>query len=419
MKKLLILLSIVMTATAYAQETWFSEETLKNPSVQKAFAYIDSNLPGQVEEWIKITEISSPSRQEMNRALYIESEMKKAGLDSVYRDEVNNVIGILKGSGSGPTVAFAAHMDTVFPMDTPIKVRREGNTLYAPGVGDNSASCANVLQAIRAIKASNLHFRGDVIFIGTVQEETSFGGIRNYLEKHRESVDLLVALDGSLDDVYYGALGIYWYKFIYSGPGAHTLHSRGKPNPNKAVSRAILGISEIPLPDEKSPSVAYCNIGMIGGGKIYNAISQESYFTVDLRTTDPVVLKDLDQKIRTIAEDAAKQEGVEFRVEMAAENEAGGTEAQLTKQRKHPIVQTGVDTMTYLMKQKYPDSEVLAIASGSTDGNVGVEMGIPTIAVGRTIGKGQHTLDESAEIGAIDIGTKQIVLLSAFLSGLQ
>ncbi len=355
----------------------------------------------------------------MNRALYIESEMKKAGLDSVYRDEVNNVIGILKGSGSGPTVAFAAHMDTVFPMDTPIKVRREGNTLYAPGVGDNSASCANLLQAIRAIKASNIHFRGDVIFIGTVQEETSFGGIRHYLEKNRETVDLLVALDGSLDDVYYGALGIYWYKFIYSGPGAHTLHSRGKPNPNKAVSRAILSISAIPLPDEKSPSVAYCNIGMIGGGKIYNAISQESFFTVDLRTTDPVVLKDLDQRIRTIAADAAKQEGVEFRVEMAAENEAGGTEAQLTKQRKHPIVQTGVDTMTYLMNQKYPDNEVLAIASGSTDGNVGVEMGIPTIAVGRTIGKGQHTLDESAEIGAIDIGTKQIVLLAAFLSGLQ
>jgi tripeptide aminopeptidase len=419
MKKLFLTLGILATAAAYAQETRFSEEILKNPSIQKAFTYIDSNLPVQVEEWIKITEISSPSKQETNRAAYIESEMKKAGLDSVYRDDFNNVIGTLKGNGSGPTVAFAAHTDTVFPMYTAIKVRREGDTLYAPGVGDNSASCANMLQAIRAIRASNLRFKGDLIFIGTVQEEIGFRGMRHYLEKNRDKVNLLVALDGSLDDVYYGALGIYWYKFIYSGPGAHTLHSRGKPNPNKAVARAILDISAIPLPPENSPSVAYCNIGMIGGGKIYNAISQESFFTVDLRTTDPVVLKDLDQEIRSAAENAAKQEGVEFRVEMANETVAGGTEEQLAERRKHPIVQTGVDTMNYLLKQKYPNMKAKAVASGSTDGNVGVELGIPTIAVGRTIGKGQHTLDESAEIGAIEIGTKQIILLAAFLSGLQ
>lgn len=417
MKKFLLLFLLIATVLS-AQETWFKKETLNDPAIQKAFAYIDTNLSAQIDEWIKITEISSPSKQEMNRAAYMESEMKKAGLDPVYQDEIHNVIGVLKGTGGGPTVAFAAHSDTVFPMDTPIKVRREGDTLYAPGVGDNSASCANMLQAIRAIQSANLKFKGDILFITTVQEEIGLKGMRYYLEKNRDKVDLLVALDGSLDDVLYGALGIHWYKFIYSGPGAHTLHSRGKPNPNKAVANAILEISAIPLPDEKSDSVAYCNIGMIGGGKIYNAISQESYFTVDLRTTDPAVLQDLDQKIRAIAENAAKKEGVEFRVEMANETAAGGTAAQLVDRRKHPIVQTGVDVMSYLMQQEYPDRKVEAVATGSTDGNIGVEMGIPTIAVGRTIGKGQHTLDESAEIGAIDIGTKQIILLAAFLSGM-
>ena len=409
---------LLISNVLFAQESWFNEDVVRNASIQKAFAYIDSNLPAQIDEWIKITEISSPSKQEVNRANYIEAEMKKAGLE-VTRDDFNNVIGVLKGNGTGPTVAFAAHMDTVFPIDTPIKVRREGDTLYAPGIGDDSASDANMLSAIRAIKASNLQFKGDVIFIGTVQEEIGLKGMRHYLEANRDKVKMLVALDGSLDGVYYGALGIYWYKFIYSGPGGHTLFSRGKPNPNKAVARAILDIAAIPLPDEKSPSVAYCNIGMIGGGKIYNAISQESFFTVDLRTTDPVVLRDLDQKIRATAEGAAKQEGVQFRIEMANETAAGGTEVQLADRRKHPIVQTGVDVDNYLIKQKFPDKKVEAIPSGSTDGNIGVEMGIPTIAVGRTFGRGQHTLEESADIGGIDIGTKQIVLLAAFLAGLQ
>jgi di/tripeptidase len=160
-------------------------------------------------------------------------------------------------------------------------------------------------------------------------------------------------------------------------------------------------------------------MGMIGGGKVFNAVSQESFFTVDLRSTDPDQLRRLDDRISAAAENAARQEKVGFRREVVSANPAGGTESQLAARRRHPIVQTGVDVLNFLLRKDYPAVKVSAAASGSTDGNVGVEMGIPTIAVGRTFGKDQHTLQESAEIKPIFLGTKQIVLLAYALGGLQ
>jgi len=417
-RPLCLMVTLAASCLAWAQQSWFSESLAQGREAREAFRYIDQNQEKQVAEWIRITEIPAPSGQEAQRALYMESEMKKAGLDEVYRDSAGNVVGRIRGTGSGPTVVFAAHMDTVHPPGTPIKVRREGDTLYAPGVFDNSASCSNMLQAIRAIKFAGARFQGNLVFVATVQEEVGLKGMRSYLAENRGKVDLLVAMDGGFGSVSYGALGIHWIKFLYTAEGAHTNTSRGKPNPNRAVAKAILDISRIPLPGPESESSAVCNIGMIGGGKVFNAISQESFFTVDLRTTDPVLLQKLDAQITQAAENAAREEKVGFRRETVSENPAGGTASQLADRRRHPIVQTGIDIVNFLLKDSYPGVRASAVASGSTDGNVGVELGIPTIAVGRTFGKDQHTLQESAEIRPLFLATKQIVLLAFALGKL-
>ena len=419
MRPLIVMVALATSSLAWAQQSWFSESLAGSRESREAFRYIDQNQDRQIAEWIRITEIPAPSGQEAQRAQYMEAEMKKAGLDEVYRDTAGNVIGRIKGTGAGPTVVFAAHMDTVHPPGTPIKVRREGDTLHAPGVFDNSASCSNMLQAIRAIKFAGARFQGNVVFVATVQEEVGLKGMRAFLAENRGKVDLLVAMDGGFGSVSYGALGIHWIKFVYTAEGAHTNTSRGKPNPNRAVARAILDISRIPLPGPESESSAVCNIGMIGGGKVFNAISQESFFTVDLRTTDPALLKELDAQITQAAENAARQERVGFRRETVSENPAGGTASQLADRRRHPVVQTGIDVVSFLLKDSYPDVRVSAAASGSTDGNVGVELGIPTIAVGRTFGKDQHTLQESAEIRPLFLATKQIVLLAYALGKLE
>ena len=400
-----------------AETSWFSARIANDQQIQAAFGWIDAHRAEQVREWIHITEIPAPSRLETNRAQYIEEQLKAAGLDSVRRDSIGNVIAILKGVAGGPSVLFASHMDTVFPLETPIQVRANEDTLYAPGVGDNSASCTNTLQAIRALRAAHLMLRGDVIFVFTVQEELGLRGMRWYLT-HERKPDLLVALDGPMGDVNYGALGIRWYKFHYTGPGAHTMNSRGRPNPAIAVARAIRDLTAIELSDSTSGAQAVLNISMIGGGSVVNAVSQDSWFTVDLRTVDPAAFARLDHEILARAESAARVERTGFEREILLEMPAGGTEAQLAGRRTHPIVQTGVDALSYLLHSRWPDQHVHAAATGSTDGNVGVEMGIPTIALGRTFGRDQHTLEEAAEIEGTSVGTKQIVLLAACLAGI-
>src|SRR3954467_7266484 len=122
---------------AWAQSDWFQPALLERADVKKAMQSIDDRSSAIVDEWIRLVEIPAPSRQEQVRARYVRAEMEKLGLSDIRVDDMSNVSGVRKGTGGGPTVVFAAHTDTVFPEGTELKVRRDGDILRAPGVGDD------------------------------------------------------------------------------------------------------------------------------------------------------------------------------------------------------------------------------------------------------------------------------------------
>lgn len=413
----LTLVACFVFAANLAAQTYpsrFSPALPERDDVKRAIAYIDAHFGQQVEEWIHITEIPAPSGQETERAAYVKAEFEKAGLQPAI-DPSGNVVARRKGSGGGPTLVFAAHMDTVFPRSTNIRVTRKPGTLHAPGVGDNSASVANLLQAVRAIQAANLRTRGDIIFLATVQEEVGLMGMYAWLERNKGAAHLLVALDGGLGPVRYGALGIYWSRMKFTAPGAHTNWSRGVPNPVRAAAQCITDIYTIPLPPPGAPVQAVYNAGgMITAGDVVNAVPREVTFTVDLRTVDKELLGSLDDAIVSKCEQAARTQRVAFAREWIQRSEAGGRPEQLESRRRHPIVQTAVDVLRYLKFDLPAGRE--ADPSGSTDANAGVVAGIPSISIGRALGEGQHTLGEWANIDSARIGTKQIILLAAALT---
>ncbi len=393
--------------------TRFSPELAAHPAVRDALAYIDDHFESQVAEWIRITQISAPSRHEGERAAYVRRQLEALDLQ-VHIDSIGNVIARRRGMGGGPTLVFAAHLDTVHPMETDVTVTRRNGRLYAPGVFDNSASVTNMLAAARAMHASGLQTRGDVFFIGTVQEELGLGGMDYWLKYNPEVADMLVALDGGLGSVNYGALGIYWSSMVFTGAGSHTLSSRGRPHPARAAARCILDIYEIPVPPRGAPVGAVYNVGMLRGGHVVNAIPQEVSFTVDLRTVDPALLARLDSAIVATCDATARQEGVEFRRDWIQRSEAGGTPEQLADRRAHPLVQTAVDVLRYLGHDF--GNRTPAVPTGSTDANAGVLRGVPSVSVGRARGGSQHTLSEWADIETAKTGTKQIILLAAALA---
>ncbi len=412
---LLIFLLVVPTMELQAQDypTKFSISLTEVPAVRDALTYLDENFESQIEEWIRITQIAAPSGLESDRAAYVAHQFEAMGLEAE-SDSIGNVFARRAGIGEGPTLVFAAHMDTVHPLDTDLTVTREDTRLHAPGVYDNSASVANMLAAARALQSSGLTTRGDVVFIGTVREEVGLDGMSFWLDHNPASVDMLVALDGGLGPVAYGALGIYWSSMRFTAEGSHTNTSRGKPHPARAAARCILDIYNIPLPPQGAPVGAVYNVGMLRGGHVVNAIPQEVSFTVDLRTVDPELLVQLDSAIVEAGRLAAAEEGVGFEREWISRSEAGGTAAQLADRREHPLVQTAVDVLEHLGQEF--GNRPAAIATGSTDANSGVVRGIPAISVGRTTGGDQHTLSEWADIEPARIGTKQIVLLVAALA---
>jgi acetylornithine deacetylase/succinyl-diaminopimelate desuccinylase-like protein len=376
----------------------------------EALDWLECDFDDQVEEWIRITEIPAKSGQEAARAAFLLDELEKEGVEA-WMDESGNVVARLPGTGGGPTVAFGAHMDTVHPMETDVTVVRDGGILRAPGVFDNSASVANMMAAIRALKRNGVQTRGDLYFIGTVEEETGFDGMAAWLDANPGVADVVVALDGGLGAVSYGALWFGGRRYTFHAGGAHTLRSKGEPHPARALSEAIASIYEIPLMD--GGPFAVFNVGMLGGGKVTNAIPQEAWFTVDLRSVSPPLLDELSEELDRRVALAADRHNVQWTRDPPTSPsavEASGAMLPEDQRRSHPIVQTALDIYEHLA---VPTG---AADTGSTDAVAAVRMGIPAIAIGRGRGGDNHTLSEWAEVQSTLVATKALLLLAVSMA---
>jgi tripeptide aminopeptidase len=400
-----------------AQSNWFRPAVLEEPAVAKALRSVDERSSAIVDEWVRLVEIPAPSGKEQARAQYIRAEMEKLGLAEIRMDDMFNVSGVRKGTGGGPAVVFAAHTDTVFPEGTPIHVRREGDTLTAPGVGDDTSNLMATLEMFRALNRGGVRTKGDLIFLASVQEEVGLLGAKHWLESSGYKPDMFIAVDLAANQVWYGALRITQYKFFYTSPGAHTMESRDAPSPAKAVAKAINALYEIPLPPVapgldtfKLPVI---NVGMIGGGTVFNAIPREAWFTVDLRSLDSVTQDKLATVVVSTAKQAAEKEGVGFRMEEKVTIDYSKARPQ-AERLNLPVVQTALATANYFRKPGSPEIKLADV--GSTDANNAVAMGIPAVAVGAVMEHMPHRLEEFAEASTIVPGIKSLLALAVSLT---
>jgi tripeptide aminopeptidase len=397
-----------------AQNNWFQPAMLKEPSISKALASVDARSSGIIEEWTHLVEMPAPSHKEQARAEYIRAEMEKLHLSDIRVDDQLNVSGVRKGTGGGPTVVFAAHTDTVFPESTPIHVKREGDILTAPGVGDDTANLMATLEMFRALNRGGVSTKGDLIFLASTQEEIGLLGAKHWLEASGYKPDMFIAVDLASNQVWYGALRITQFKFFYTSPGAHTMESRGAPSPAKAVAKAISALYEIPLPPIApgldSFKLPVINVGMMGGGTVFNAIPREAWFTVDLRSLDSTTQDKLASAVVASAQQAAQKEGVGFRKE---ETSIGNYSKALPQSERinQPVVQTALATANFFRKPGSP--EIVLADVGSTDANNAVGMGIPAVAVGAVMEHLPHRLEEFAEASSIVPGIKSLIALAA------
>ena len=416
--RLLPLLLLLASAPLGAQGSRFQPSLLTRPDVKQAFDSVDARAAAIVDEWIKLVEIPAPSTKEQARAGYIRAELQKLNLADVRVDDMSNVSAVRKGTGGGPTVVFAAHMDTVFPEGTDVKVTRDGDVLRGPGVGDDTSNLMATLEMFRALDRGGVKTQGDLIFLATVQEEIGLVGARHWLETSGYKPDMFVAVDLSAEAVWYGALRITMYKFFFTSPGAHTMESRDGPSPAKAVSQAIAALYEIPLPPIAagldSFKLPVLNVGMLGGGTVFNAVPREAWFSVDLRSLDTSTQTRLEQAVESAAKRVADRERVGFRVEKTTLLDYAKARSKEDRLNS-PLVQTAVATANHFRKPGTP--AIVPADVGSTDANAAIALGIPAVAVGAVTERFAHRLEENADASSIVPGIKSLIALAVSLTG--
>jgi tripeptide aminopeptidase len=386
---------IATAAAAWAQDAQSVVDRISNHSaVRTAQQFVDSDHDRLIREIIAINEVAAPPFKEGERAKLFAQMLRESGLQAVEIDPEGNVLGLRKGAGSGPLVAIAAHLDTVFPEGTDVRVKREGNRLSGPGVGDNSRSLAVLLALIRALDEASVQTTGDILFIGNVGEEGpgDLRGMRYIFQKgrYKDRIRMFVSVDGagSGSDIVNGALGSRRYHVVFRGPGGHSYGAFGIVNPTYAMAKAIDRLSKISVPS--SPRTTY-NVGVVGGGTSVNSIPNEVWMDVDLRSESP-------QQLHKLADEFIKQMNSAADDENRARSTNQGkvsVEARVIGERPSGI--TAVDSpivkLAAAAVNKFGFSPTYSV--GSTDSNLPISLGVPAITVDSGGSGGRaHALDE-------------------------
>jgi tripeptide aminopeptidase len=395
--------SQVKTVAEYLNDV----NALSNRSdVKAANDYIDQNHESILREWIAITEINAPSGQEQPRAKYIESLLRTYRLDKVHYDSAGNLIAVRKGTGGGPVIVFDAHLDTVFQPGLQIKATVRDGKVYAPGIGDDTRNIEALLATIRALNEAKIKTKGDLVFVFTVEEETTFKGVNNYVKENKGKIDQYIALDGGYEGFTYAGIGINWYRHHFIGLGGHT-RSRTPPySATLPLARAIDRISQLKVPTAPSSNL---NIGMLGGSDVVNAKASDAWFTVDLRSTSNEVITDLEKQVKTILDEEAARVGMTVKTDVISTSPA----ASIPGHRESYLVRMS-EAVHRAMGFDPPITN-----AGSNNSSAALLVGISSISTGAGPCSDSHALTENCEIEPLYKGIKKILLLEVALAGME
>ena len=383
--------------------------------VRVALNWFAKNLKWIDDEQVKLTEIPAPSFQEERRAEAVKSVLAAEGL-TIHTDKIGNVIGELPGSNEREAVLLTAHLDTVFPSGTEIKVRREGDRLVAPGISDNGTGLAGLLAVARAMQAAKIKPRRTILFAANVGEEGegNLRGMRALIDAYRTKLRAVIVLDGSgTDHVTVKALASRRLEVVITGPGGHSWSDFGMPNPINALVRASVRFINTKVP--ATPRTTF-NLGQIEGGTSVNSIPYEAKLKVDLRSENEDELARLESALRDCVAAGVKDE-----MDNARERSRGKLDWKVNQIGSRPGGELPADSslLTALRAADEYVGNQSRVERSSTDANIPLSLGIEAIALGAGgNGGGAHSLQEWYEPAGRERGLKRVLLTVLGVAGL-
>ena len=343
----------------------------------------------------RICAVPAPTGNEQARAQLVASLWRERG----YTPEIDATGNVYIRRGkreNGPVLMLLAHTDTVFPQTTPISVERDADILRAPGIGDNSLSVAAMISALDVLDELGKETDAGIVAVADVGEEGlgNLLGARTAVERYREKLGAVIAIDGNLGRIIHVAVGSKRWRITVRGPGGHSYGAFGTPSAIHGLGRIIAAIADLQVPRE--PKTTY-NVGIIEGGTSVNTIASRATALLDLRSTDIAALDHVADEVRTIVEQRAGPD-LQTEIEVLGERPAG------ERSQADPLVQLAAAAITWLgMEPKY--------GASSTDANIPISLNIPAVCVGITQVERSHTLEEFLYVPPIGVGLAQLTRL--------
>ena len=343
----------------------------------------------------RICEVPAPTGNEWERARLVTSLYREQG----YTPEIDAIGNVYIRRGKredGPVLMLLAHTDTVFPQTTPISVERQGDILRGPGIGDNSVNVAAMISVLGLLDELERETDADIVAVANVGEEGlgNLLGARTAVERYRERLGAVIAVDGSLGKLVHVAVGSKRWRITVSGPGGHSYGDFGTPSAIHGLGRIIASIAQLDVP--RQPKTTF-NVGLIEGGTSVNTIAPHASALLDLRSPDAATLDQVADRVRNIIEQSAGP-GLRTEIDVLGERPAG------MRSREDPLVQLAAEAITWLGKEpKYEAS--------STDANIPISLNIPAVCIGITRVERAHTLEEFLSVPPIGDGLAQLTRL--------
>ena len=385
---------------------------MQDPAVRAAVDAARADEARTIEDQVRLCEIPAPPFKETARAEAYADAFRAVGLTNVRIDREGNVLGERRGRAARPHLVFSAHLDTVFPENTNVKVTREDNVLRGPGIGDDCRGLAVLLAVVRAMDKASVTTPGTVTFVGTVGED-GLGDLRGvkalFNETLKGQIDRFVSVDGTGLGISHIAVGSHRYRVTFKGPGGHSYGAFGIANPVHALGRAIAGMADLQVPSD--PKTTF-NIGRVGGGTSVNAIAFEAWMEVDMRSADAASLQAVDARFHKAVDEAVAAENARWndRGRVTVDKQLVGDRPAGRTEERSPIVAAALSVSRALGLTSLLDE-------GSTDANLAISLGIPAITVdGGGRGTGSHSLEETFDTTDSWRGTQRAVLLAIALA---
>ncbi len=383
---------------------------MDTPVVQQGLEYIEDCLEEYVELIVDITQVPAPSNQEELRVKFLKNLMESMNFPVVQVDDVGNVLGFFPGKDASRVIVSMAHMDTVFPMDTDLTVKRTNNILAAPGVGDNSASVACML-LLGKIFTNHLPLAHPVILIANVGEE-GLGDLRGarYFCDHVEDYDfdgfrlktdqlIFLNIDGGMNRIVNQGIGSRRLRIQFKGEGGHSWGAFGNSSAIHGLGTAIGGIAKIVVSDD--PKTTY-NVGVIEGGHSVNSIAETATMLLDMRSVSQETLSQLEHKVLSILDASASKTKTEYVTEVVGDRPSGSLSPN------SPYIKGLLTLGTQL-------GHDLQLAAASTDSNIPLSKGWPAVTMGFKRSMDAHKTSEFLYIDSLIPGIKFALMCYASL----